>query len=74
VLTDYANGAQFTQPSYTKSDLSVAYNASGNKWYASAFVHNLEDKVQITNIGFFGTWNMFTSEPRTYGVTAGVKF
>jgi iron complex outermembrane receptor protein len=74
VLTDYTNGVQFTQPSYSKTDASLTYNAAGNKWYASAYVHNMEDSVQASQIGYFGTWNLFSSEPRTYGVSAGVKF
>jgi iron complex outermembrane receptor protein len=74
-ITDYSAVTQYVQPSYTKSDVSLTYKASEDRWYARAFVLNLENTLTvnaIANIGGFPT--MYTSQPRTYGVGAGIRF
>jgi iron complex outermembrane receptor protein len=72
VLTNYSVPAQFRQPSYTRTDVTVGYNAPGQRWYVQGFAHNLENHIQITSID--GSDNITISDPRTYGVRAGFKF
>jgi iron complex outermembrane receptor protein len=74
-LTDFSNTTQYTQPAYTKSDLSLTYSAPEDRWYARAFVQNLENTLTVNSAGVFqGYASVYTSQPRTYGVAAGVKF
>ena len=72
--------AQFWQPGYTKTDLSLTYSAPGDAWYVQGFAKNLENTVNVTNISLSasfpglngGTANF--GDPRTYGVRFGAKF
>jgi iron complex outermembrane receptor protein len=79
VLSDTGTPAQapifYTQPSFTRSDLTVTYSSADDRWSAQAFVKNLENKGQLT--GLFtngGSSYANLSEPRTVGVRASVKF
>jgi iron complex outermembrane receptor protein len=66
---------QLREPSYTRSDASITFNAPEDRWYLQAYVHNIEDDVQmsaVTNIG--GFLAVAPTDPRTYGVRAGVRF
>lgn len=65
---------QFRVPSYTKTDLLIAYNAPDNRWYLQAFAKNLEDNIVVTTAatGTFATAQL--ADPRTYGARFGVKF
>lgn len=62
-------------PSYTKSDLELSYSDPTDRFTASAFVHNLENKA-IRNGGyaFVGSYLSSYSPPRTYGVRIGYKY
>jgi iron complex outermembrane receptor protein len=73
-LTDQGNFAYFFQPSYTKSDLALTYSAPSDRFFVSAYVHNLEDRITVTNVtaGFFGNVNF--ADPRVFGARAGIKF
>ncbi|HWU03042.1 MAG TPA: TonB-dependent receptor [Novosphingobium sp.] len=74
-LVDSTSGASFRQPSYTRTDLSLTYNAPGNRWYVQGYARNLENKVLVTGMLYFaGVMSIIPSDPRTYGVRAGVKF
>jgi iron complex outermembrane receptor protein len=73
--------AQFEQPSFSKTDISVTYNAPDERWYVQGFVKNIEDELTISNAevsaqfsaGFKdGTVNI--SDPRTAGVRFGLNF
>jgi iron complex outermembrane recepter protein len=72
--------SQFHQPSFTKTDAMLTYNAAGDRFYVQGFVKNIENAVTISNAGvsvaFPGLNSGGTSfqDPRTYGVRAGVKF
>jgi iron complex outermembrane recepter protein len=72
VLTAFGVPAQFEQPSYNKTDLSLRYMAADDRWYVEAFGKNLEDEVLVTGVDSF--LNVTPAEPRTYGVRAGVSF
>lgn len=72
VVTAFATPAQFTQPSYHKTDVTLTYTAADERWYAQAFGKNLEDEVLVTGVDSFA--NVTPGDPRTYGVRAGVKF
>lgn len=73
-VTDLGQYAYFFQPAFTKTDLSLTYNAPNDRFYVSGFVENLEDNLVITgaSTGLFGTVNI--ADPRTFGVRAGIKF
>jgi len=72
--------AQFRQPSFTKSDVSIGYHANDNTWYVEAFGKNLEDEVTLgtaaISVAFPGLNNGTVSlgEPRTYGLRMGYRF
>lgn len=73
-LTDKGNYAYFYQPAFTKTNLSLTYEAPENRFFVGAFVTNLENKVTVTSAsaGFFGTVSF--ADPRQFGVRGGVKF
>ncbi len=66
-------------PSFSQINAQVQLDGPGKKWFARAWIQNLQDKDSIT--GLYVTdqssgnyTNVFTLEPRRYGVTAGLKF
>jgi iron complex outermembrane receptor protein len=65
---------QFRVPGYTKTDVTLTYNAPDNRWYVQGFGKNLENAVVVTTAasGTFAT--VAVADPRTYGVRAGFKF
>ena len=68
------NGSYWTKfwtPSQSKTQASLTYNAPGSAYYVTAYVKNIENKVGLVTVGG-GTNNM--SDPRTFGLRAGVKF
>ena len=72
-------GAVNEIPSFTQVNAQLQLDGPDKKWYASAWVQNLFNKDSIT--GLYVTdqssgnyTNIFTLEPRRYGVTAGVRF
>ncbi len=72
--------AQFWQPAYTTTDLSLRYNAPNDRWYLEGYVRNLEDKIAVTYVNTSPGWptlndgTVNTTDPRTYGVRIGTKF
>ncbi|WP_205599595.1 TonB-dependent receptor [Sandarakinorhabdus rubra] len=73
------NGAVNRVPSYTVINAQAQFNGPDDKWYIRAFVQNLTDNNAITGLyltdqssGLFT--NIFTLEPRRYGVAAGFRF
>ena len=79
-LLSTAMRAQFWQPSFTKTDLSLTYTAEGSAWYVQGYARNVEDSVNVTNIAlspaFPGLNNGTASfgDPRTFGVRLGANF
>jgi iron complex outermembrane receptor protein len=69
--TDFNIPAQFRQPAYTKSNATVTYSAQLDRWYAEAFIKNIEDKIVFSG---YSSGRVFVSEPRLFGVRAGVRF
>ncbi len=73
------NGAINRVPSYTVVNAQAQFNGPGDKWYVRAFVQNLTDNNAVTGLyvtdqssGLFT--NVFTLEPRRYGLAAGFRF
>ena len=66
-------------PSFTQVNAQLQLDGPDKKWFARVWVQNLFDKDSIT--GLYVTdqssgnyTNLFTLEPRRFGVTAGMKF
>ena len=66
-------------PSFTQVNAQIQLDGPDKKWFARAWVQNLFDKDSIT--GLYVTdqssgnyTNVFTLEPRRFGITAGMKF
>jgi outer membrane receptor protein involved in Fe transport len=64
---------------YSQMNASLQVNGSGDKWFVRAFVQNIADNNATTGLyvtdqssGLFT--NIFTLEPRRYGLAAGIKF
>ena len=67
---------QYTQPSFTRTDVNVTYTAPGEKWYVQGYARNLENRNVATGFAFSALTgsNFSLADPRTLGVRAGVKF
>ncbi len=73
--------AQFRQPSFTKSDMTITYTAPSDRYYVQGFVKNIEDRVTLGNgavganfgAGFDDGVAQLT-DPRLYGVRVGTRF
>jgi iron complex outermembrane receptor protein len=78
VLSNFAvaQPVQYTQKSFTRSDINLTYTAPREKWFVQAYARNLENKNVMTGFAFSSLTgsNVYLSEPRTFGVRAGVKF
>lgn len=73
------NGTINEVPSFTQINAQIQIDGPDKKWFARVWVQNLTDKDSIT--GLYVTdqssgnyTNVFTLEPRRYGLTAGIKF
>ncbi len=73
------NGQINRVPSYTVVNAQVTFNGPDQKWYVRGFVQNLTNNNATTGLyvtdqssGLFT--NIFTLEPRRYGVAAGFRF
>lgn len=73
------NGNVNEVPSFTQVNAQLQLDGPDKKWFARAWVQNLFDKDSITGLyltdqssGLYT--NVFTLEPRRFGLTAGVKF
>lgn len=65
---------QFRVPRYTKTNLRLRYVAPDDEWYVEAFGKNLENSINITYISANFLQNVQFSDPRSYGMRAGLKF
>ena len=73
------NGQINRVPSFTVINAQVQFNGPDDKWYVRGFVQNLTNNSAVTGLyvtdqssGLFT--NIFTLEPRRYGVAAGFRF
>ena len=73
------NGPVNAVPSYIQINAQVQLDGPDHKWYLRAFVENLTNNTAITgeyvtdqSSGLFT--NVFSLDPRRYGIAAGVKF
>jgi iron complex outermembrane receptor protein len=71
----------YTQPAFTRSNADIRYTSPTGKFYLGAFVTNIENKLQITGppnspnfTGVPGSQAVGTTDPRTWGITMGVKY
>ena len=72
------------QKAYTTTNGNITYDAPSDRWFAGIFVRNIENTTAMNNNGEqFNSYNpaggidaylATLNPPRTYGVTAGVKF
>jgi outer membrane receptor protein involved in Fe transport len=73
------NGPVNAVPSYIQVNAQIQLDGPEHKWYLRAFVENLTNSNAVTgeyvtdqSSGLFT--NIFTLDPRRFGVAAGVKF
>jgi len=73
------NGPINRVPSYEVLNAQIQLNGMEDRWFVRAFVQNLTDNDAITGLyvtdqssGLFT--NVFTLDPRRYGIAAGVRF
>ncbi|MDK2759855.1 MAG: TonB-dependent receptor [Sphingopyxis sp.] len=73
------NGRVNKVPGYAQANAQLQLNGADSRWYARAFIQNIFDNNATTGLyltdqssGLFT--NIFTLEPRRYGIAAGVKF
>lgn len=64
---------------YAQVNAQMQLNGTDDKWYVRAFVQNIFDANSVTGLYITdqssGNYtNIFTLEPRRYGIAAGVKF
>lgn len=84
ILTGTSTGSIFNGninriPSYTQVNAQLQLDGPDNKWFVRGFVQNVSNSNPITGLyvtdqssGNFT--NIFTLEPRRYGVAAGFRF
>ncbi|MEQ1499456.1 MAG: TonB-dependent receptor [Novosphingobium sp.] len=73
------NGVVNEVPSFSQVNAQLQLDGPGKKWFLRGWIQNLTDSDAIT--GLYVTdqssgnyTNVFTLEPRRYGLTAGIKF
>jgi len=72
---------QYEQKGYTRTDLNLSYTTSNGKYVFSAFVRNLEDKLQfasapqtVSNNDLPGAVSIRVSAPRTFGMRVNMNY
>jgi iron complex outermembrane recepter protein len=73
-MQDLNQLSQYRQPSFTKTDLTLTYNAPEDRFYIQGFVKNLENEITLAAASSGLGASATIEEPRTYGVRAGFKF
>jgi iron complex outermembrane recepter protein len=64
-----------TQKAYTKSDITLSYDAADSKFSVQLYVKNLEDKTQLKGQSTLGGVQYgYMSEPRTIGIRGTYRF
>ena len=66
-------------PAYSQINAQVQLNGPNNRWYARAFIQNIANTNAVTGMyvtdassGLFT--NIFTLDPRTYGLAVGFRY
>ena len=64
---------------YAQVNAQLQLNGPDEKWYVKGFIQNVFDSASVTGLYITdqssGNYtNIFTLEPRRYGIAAGVKF
>lgn len=67
---------QYTQPSFTRTDINITYTAPQEKWCVQGYARNLENRNVATGFAFSSLTgsNFSLADPRTIGIRAGMKF
>jgi iron complex outermembrane receptor protein len=79
-ISDFVDATQYTQGGYTRTDLIANWTSASGKLSVQAFVHNLEDKLQVesytpaTVLTVANGGTAAVSEPRLYGVRLSMKY
>lgn len=73
-LLSIASRNYYRQPSYTRTDANVTYNAPSGKFYLAAYGKNLENALPLTAVSIGTRSALQAQSPRTYGVRGGFKF
>ena len=73
------NGAVNRIRDYAQINAQLQLNGPDDQWFVRGFVQNLGDSNSITGLAVNDqsqglATNIFTLEPRRYGIAAGVKF
>lgn len=71
MISDPQAGIRYGQPSFTKSDLSLAYESADGSYGVQAYVRNIENQISIEQ-RLPGA--AFVGDPRTFGVRARYSF
>lgn len=71
ILVPVAPVTFYIQPSYTKTDATLTYNAPEDRYFVQGFISNIENEILVNSVSTFNTSTF--SEPRTYGVRVGFK-
>ncbi len=71
-ITNFGAGVQYRNPSYSRTDISLTYNAPDDRFYVQGYAQNLENSIRLQRVDGFA--NASPTDPRTYGVRAGFKF
>ena len=73
------NGVVNEVPAFSQVNAQIQIDGAGKKWFVRGWIQNITNNDALTGLyvtdqssGNFT--NVFTLEPRRYGVTAGVKF
>ena len=69
--TNFNIPVQFRQPAYTSSNATLTYRSTRGKWYAQAYVKNIEDSIVFSG---YLSGRVYLSEPRLFGFRAGVHY
>ena len=76
---DIFNGGVNRIAGYSQINAQIQVNGKDDKWYVRGFIQNLSDNNATTGLyvtdqssGLFT--NIFTLEPRRYGIAGGIKF
>ena len=59
-----------------QSRASITFSPQSDRYFISAFINNIEDKrrIVLATTSAINTLGAITTDPRTFGVRAGVRF
>ena len=73
------NGSVNRIPSFVQANAQIQLNGPDDRWFVRAFVQNIFDSdsvtgLYVTDASSANYTNIFTLDPRRYGVAVGVSF